>query len=239
MNPVLRGAWRTVVPAAGDRHGPLPPLLLALTVLSGLVDAVGYLLLGRVFVANMTGNVVFLGLALAGAQGFSVGASSTALAGFAAGALAGGRIVRSLRHRGRALLLGVLAEAVLLATAGALTAADGVHGGRYPITAALGAAMGLQNAVVRSLRVPDLATTNVLTSTITGVFADAGDQAGRVRAGRRLLSVLALLSGAAGGAVLALHTGHTTALLAPLIGLLAIAAATAGHARADAPWTHP
>jgi uncharacterized membrane protein YoaK (UPF0700 family) len=36
--------------------------LLGLTVVTGLVDAVSYLRLGRVFVANMTGNVVFLGL---------------------------------------------------------------------------------------------------------------------------------------------------------------------------------
>ncbi len=47
-----------MVPAAGDPHGPLPPLLLALTVVTGLVDAFSYLVLGQVFVANMTGNVV-------------------------------------------------------------------------------------------------------------------------------------------------------------------------------------
>jgi hypothetical protein len=46
------------------RHGPLPPLLLALTAVTGLVDAVSILRLGRVFVANMTGNVVFTGFAL-------------------------------------------------------------------------------------------------------------------------------------------------------------------------------
>ncbi len=47
-------------------HGPLPVLLLALTVATGLVDAVSYLVLGHVFVANMTGNVVFSGFALSG-----------------------------------------------------------------------------------------------------------------------------------------------------------------------------
>jgi hypothetical protein len=41
-------------------QGPLPPLLLTLTVVTGVVDAVSILRLGRVFVANMTGNVVFL-----------------------------------------------------------------------------------------------------------------------------------------------------------------------------------
>jgi Protein of unknown function (DUF1275) len=41
------------------RHfsSPLVRLLLGLTVVTGVVDAVSFLFLGRVFVANMTGNV--------------------------------------------------------------------------------------------------------------------------------------------------------------------------------------
>ena len=57
----------TLVPDRGAPFGPLPPLLVAMTVLTGLVDSFSYLLLGHVFVANMTGNVVFVGFALAGA----------------------------------------------------------------------------------------------------------------------------------------------------------------------------
>jgi len=64
-----------VIPRRTGPHGPLPPLLLGLTLVTGLVDAFSYLVLGRVFVANMTGNVVFLGFAVAGASGFSVRAS--------------------------------------------------------------------------------------------------------------------------------------------------------------------
>jgi uncharacterized membrane protein YoaK (UPF0700 family) len=67
-------------------------VLLALTVLSGLVDAVCYLGLGHVFTANMTGNVVLLGFAAAGAPGFSVTASLTSLSVFLLGAVCGGRI---------------------------------------------------------------------------------------------------------------------------------------------------
>src|SRR6202012_5299344 len=86
------------------RHGPLPPLLVSMTLVTGLVDAFSYLVLGHVFVANMTGNVVFLGFALAGAPGFSIAASLVALAAFAAGAVIGGRIVaRYGHHRGRHL----------------------------------------------------------------------------------------------------------------------------------------
>jgi hypothetical protein len=49
-------------------QGPLPPLLLTLTVVTGVVDAVSILRLGRVFVANMTGNVMFSAFALVGAM---------------------------------------------------------------------------------------------------------------------------------------------------------------------------
>ncbi len=72
-------------------HGPLPVLLLVLTVATGVVDGVSILALGRVFVANMTGNVAFIGFALAGASGFSLSASVLALAGF--GALVGAALV--------------------------------------------------------------------------------------------------------------------------------------------------
>ncbi len=58
---------RTLLPARDSKHGPLPPLLVAMTFVTGLVDAFSYLLLGHVFVANMTGNVVLLGFALVGA----------------------------------------------------------------------------------------------------------------------------------------------------------------------------
>ncbi len=51
-----RRLWQTT---AGIGWGPLPELLLTLTLVTGVVDAVSILSLGRVFVANMTGNVVF------------------------------------------------------------------------------------------------------------------------------------------------------------------------------------
>ncbi len=61
------------VPAAPVSLDPvLPPVLLGLTVVTGLVDAVSYLALGHVFTANMTGNIVFLAFAIAGASGLSL-----------------------------------------------------------------------------------------------------------------------------------------------------------------------
>ena len=100
----------------GKAHGPLPPLLLLLTIVTGVVDAVSILKLGRVFVANMTGNVVFTGFALVGAPGFSLSASLAALAGFLAGALLGGSLTSRLGHdRGLLLRAGAAAELVLVA----------------------------------------------------------------------------------------------------------------------------
>ena len=74
---------------ADRSHGPLPLLLLGLTVVTGLVDAFSYLRLGHVFVANMTGNVIFLGFALAGVGDISIVASLLAILAFAVGATHG------------------------------------------------------------------------------------------------------------------------------------------------------
>jgi uncharacterized membrane protein YoaK (UPF0700 family) len=87
-----------------ETHGPLPALLLALTVLAGVVDAISILRLGNVFVAMITGDLVFIGLALAGAKGFAVAASALAFGGFVVGVLIGRRAVEAgSRHRGLAL----------------------------------------------------------------------------------------------------------------------------------------
>src|SRR4051794_36464582 len=76
-------AWRSYF--ADPKDGPLPAMLVVLTVVTGVIDAVSILSLGRVFVANMTGNVVFIGFALVGSPGFSITAALFALAGFLIG----------------------------------------------------------------------------------------------------------------------------------------------------------
>src|SRR5436853_7402762 len=81
----------------------IPYALLGMTAVTGLVDAVSYLALGRVFTANMTGNVVLLGFAVAGVPGLSVARSAAALGAFVVGAVIGGRIAAAMstshRHR--------------------------------------------------------------------------------------------------------------------------------------------
>jgi uncharacterized membrane protein YoaK (UPF0700 family) len=73
----------------------LPLLLHTATVITGMIDAISYLAL-HVFTANMTGNVVFLGFAVAGAPGLSITRSLTALVAFLMGALIGGRAANRL-----------------------------------------------------------------------------------------------------------------------------------------------
>src|ERR1700756_3477816 len=108
----------TLRPPRDSADAPLPPLLLTLTVVTGLVDATSYLKLGHVFVANMTGNVVFLGFGIAGAGGISVWASLTALGSFLIGGIVGGRIgARWSSNRGRHLTATTSTELLLVAAA--------------------------------------------------------------------------------------------------------------------------
>ena len=75
-----------------ETEGPprsLVATLATLTVIGGFLDAVSYLGLGHVFTANMTGNVVLVGFAAAGAPGFSVQANLCALGCFVIGAARG------------------------------------------------------------------------------------------------------------------------------------------------------
>src|SRR5271155_3970156 len=75
----------------------IPYALLGMTGVTGLVDAVSFLSLGRVFTANMTGNIVILAFATAHISGLSVARSLTALLAFLVGATLGGRVMARAR----------------------------------------------------------------------------------------------------------------------------------------------
>jgi uncharacterized membrane protein YoaK (UPF0700 family) len=185
----------------------LPALLLALTAVTGFIDAVSYVALGHVFTANMTGNVVFLGFAMAGAQGLSIGRSLVALGAFVIGAIIGGRLAARIASgpRLRWASVGFGIEAILLLVGAALAAGAGPDLLRdpprlYGLIVLTGLAMGVRNAVVRKVAEHDL-TTTVLTLTITGIAADSS-LAGGTDPGwsRRALSVALMFAGAAAGA---------------------------------------
>jgi uncharacterized membrane protein YoaK (UPF0700 family) len=212
--------------------------MLLLTVLTGVVDAVSILSLGRVFVANMTGNVVFVGFALAGASGFSLAASLSALGGFVMGAAIGGVAVDRLgSHRGRLLLASASVEFLLLLAALLAAALAGPHlsgTAKDGIAALVALAMGLQNAVVRRLKVFDL-TTTVLTMTLTGIAADFR-QRDPFAVLRRLLAVVAMLAGAVVGAVLVLKVSDVAALGFAAALLAIVVLWTSAEVRVPAAW---
>jgi uncharacterized membrane protein YoaK (UPF0700 family) len=235
-------AREMLLPPRASRHGPLPPLLLGLTFVTGLVDAFSYLLLGHVFVANMTGNVVFLGFAFAGAPSFSIAASAVALGAFASGALVGGKVGSWIGgHRGHLLAATTSFQAVLLGASVVVATASGdpvASGYRYALIVLLAISMGIQNATARRLAVPDL-TTTVLTLTITGVAADSAIAGGGGSvAGRRLVAVAAMLGGALVGAALALHVQIVAPLALALIVTALVALVSWRAGGADPAWVH-
>jgi len=222
-------------------HGPLPGMLLTLTAVTGLVDAVSYLKLGHVFVANITGNIAFLGFAIADAKEFTIAISLIATAAFLVGAIAGGRLgFRAGRHRARLLAIGIIVEVVIVGIALLASIANpGLAGeyNHYELVILLGLAMGLQSAVSRKLGVPDLPTT-VLTLTLAGLAADSSLAGGNnLRARRRLLATGAVLLGAAAGAWLIFQLG-VGAALAVAFALLAVNSVLAyRHFNSTEQWT--
>ncbi|MWA09037.1 YoaK family protein [Streptomyces sp. BA2] len=226
MNSLLDRAAVRLFPGTEGHHGVLPPLLVVLTFVTGLVDAVSYLGLDRVFVANMTGNVVFLGFALAGDVQLSATASLLAVGAFVAGAWAGGRIAPRVARPLWLFALLVGAHAVLVAAALLLDlAADAKH----VLIVLLALGMGVQNAVVGKLAVPDL-TTTVLTRTLTGL---ASDRLGPASV-RRSVSVAAMFTGALAGGLLQLNHGTAAALAPALLLLAAVTLAAALRGRSEA-----
>jgi uncharacterized membrane protein YoaK (UPF0700 family) len=197
-------------PASRARQTKL--LLVALMVLTfntGLIDAVSYIGLGRVFVANMTGNVVLLAFAAAGVSGLSVTRALSSLAGFLIGATIGGKLGTSLAagSRRRLILSAGILEALLIFAAAMSAIGFEMRSSApahqlYTMIVLTALSMGLRNATVRQLGVADV-TTTVLTLTLTGLAADSPVAGGsNPRPVRRIFSIIALFVGALSGAYL-------------------------------------
>lgn len=205
-------------------------------MLSGILDVFSFVLLGHIFVANMTGNVVFLVLGLTSPTVLGWLTPSIAMVSFAIGAFGTRLLVGKLpTHRGRLLAWGLLPEWTLFAAAllSWLLLGQG-EGRQMALVALLSCGMGIQNAVARSLEVPDL-TTTVVTLAITGLWFDRIGPRTRTRA----LAVLAIGIGAAvGGTLLAL--GLSDWILATAFVVITGVCILAGVcARSSAPWTRP
>ncbi|APE17393.1 hypothetical protein BOH72_21185 [Mycobacterium sp. WY10] len=201
---------------------PTIAALLTLTAGTGVIDAVSYLGLGHVFVANMTGNIVFLGFAANPSSGLSASLALIALVAFMFGALVGGASAHRWAASPTWPMSVLLAQAALL---GAVAAAGAVFGistmGRPVVVAVLAFAFGLQNSTARRMAVADL-TTTVLTLTATGLAADSRVAGGPgAKPVRRLASITTMLAGAVVGALLVQVSVSLTIAIAALCVLIA------------------
>ena len=152
--------------------------LLGLTFSTGVLDAASYLGMDRIFTGNMTGNVLIIGFAAAGADVGNVSHGLMALVCFVVGAMICGLILRLLDHivgpdyhrrnsyallMAAGVLITVVSVLLLIMPAGRL----------HPIVATgiLAAAMGMQGASVKPLNNVNI-TTIVVTSTLVRLGAN-------------------------------------------------------------------
>ena len=208
-----------------------------------MLDAFSFLLLGRIFVANVTGDVLFVAFGLAGAHGFSVAAALITLGVFFLGAFLGGRLFAHFGvHRGHLLTVSCLIEAVLFGAATVI--ASTMHGSptggvKYGLIVLLGLAMGLQNALAFKLAIPGM-TTSVLTQAITGISAESQIAGGSgSNKGARITSTVALFLGALVGALLVLKVDVWSELLLGTLILTGVGLVSASLSRSNPTWAHP
>jgi uncharacterized membrane protein YoaK (UPF0700 family) len=153
-----------------------------------------------------------------------VAAPIVSLVAFLVGAGVGGILVRRLARRHRVLVArGLAIETCLLGIAAVVAATTSVHPGNdsaYALIALMASAMGVRNAIVRSIAVPDL-TTTVLTMTLTGFAAESQVAGGSGKGSlRRLAAVLAMLAGAVAGALLLKASVFAPLALAAVMALV-------------------
>lgn len=145
--------------------------LLALALGAGAADAAAFLGIGQVFIANMTGNTVLLGVAIARGNGGDFLRAASALVGFGIGVSIGTILIsRSEPQFPRLARKAFLLEAVALVVLLVCWAAIGVSNAKYGLIAVAGLAMGIQSAAVLAAHTGGVATTYV-TGTLTSAIA--------------------------------------------------------------------
>ncbi|MAU83500.1 MAG: DUF1275 family protein [Gordonia sp.] len=208
-------------------------LMVALTFVTGIVDAGGYLGLDKVFVGNMTGNVVILGMGAAGADGLPVLGPVLALVAFVVGAGLGGLVLRGHGSGWSTRVTVMLLASYAMVAASAVVVGVVTLTETTQITAAVltAAAMGVQAAVARKVGVAEM-TTVVVTSTITVWAIEFWSRPGwRTLANRRLLAIGAIFLGALVGAfLLTIGPLWPVFVVAAAVG---VSATVVGHVRSQ------
>ncbi len=210
--------WQMAVASPVSDRATVAALLL-LTFATGLIDAVSVLVLGHVFVANMTGNVIFLGFWFVPHSGVDLTAAAVAFVGFLVGAVLGGRFARHLDDETRLWLTAALGTNVVVLLVLAVLAGTGVldyhDNTKLILIAALAVVFGSQNAAARQFGIAELSTT-VLTSTIVGIGVDSRLAGGTgAREKLRYGVVATMCAGAVVGATMTRFT------VAPVLALTA------------------
>ncbi len=180
--------------------------LLLLTFATGSADSISILVLGHVFVANMTGNVIFLGFWLAPKSSIDLTAVVVALPSFISATILGGRLMRHFGERTRQWLTAVFGIEIILLVVLATLAGTGLlryhDNTKLILIAGLAMTFGLQHSTARQFGIQELSTT-VLTSTIVGMGADSRLAGGTgARQTLRLSVVLTMCGGAVVGATM-------------------------------------
>jgi uncharacterized membrane protein YoaK (UPF0700 family) len=203
--------------------------VVALAVVSGATDAIGFLALGSAFTSVMTGNMVLVGIAAGTRHGSALGIVATAIFAYVVGVAVGTRVagqpVAGDVAWPRAVTRALLIELALLSAYAVSWWSLGSNPSRAwfaPLIALNAAALGVQSSAVLRFGVSGLSTT-YLTGTLTSVVS-------RLASGRPLQTVghparilAGLVAGAAAGAGLVtyLRPAAPAFQLAVLLGAVA------------------
>ncbi len=213
--------------------------LLLLTFATGLADSISILVLGHVFVANMTGNVIFLGFWLAPKTSIDLTAVVVALPTFVCATILGGRLKRRFAERTRRWLTTVFGIEVALLVVLSILAGIGVlhyhDNTKLIVIGGLAVTFGLQHSTARQFGIQEL-TTTVLTSTIVGLGVDSRLAGGTgAREQLRLSVVLTMCCGAVVGATMSRFVVAPVFALAAAVVALSLAIFRFGPTESENP----
>ncbi len=222
---VLAGRWlrdvgrwspRLISSPPMSSQAEMPPLrdwlLLAFTFACGVIDAISLLGLGRVFTSMMTGNLIFLGLALGHAEAIDLARTLTALLAFCIGVALGSLVIgRDTTHVvwPKRVTSALALEVVLLAIFAICWQLPGLRAsdsGLALLIATSSAAFGIQNTAAVTLTFTSPGKTAVpgtayLTGTLTSLILELIERREpEADIARRLLALGALIAGAGSGA---------------------------------------
>jgi uncharacterized membrane protein YoaK (UPF0700 family) len=145
-----------------------------LTIIAGISDAVGYITMGGVFAANMTGNTVLAGIALSEARYPDAGRHLAPLVAFFIGAM----LARLLLRLWNRTMIPLLLEAVIIGAMAFLPIAM-----EEPAVLVLAFAMGLQASAITQFGGVSVSTV-VVTSTLARTADAALDHLWPAEAGK-------------------------------------------------------